>query len=197
MFSLWRGYEGCIPSFGCYKFVGDVWAHVLSLWNLRWVFPSSIGDLWSQWSGLFSNLALDFLLSLTLPYFAWRFWLERNKIYFRDVALSLIRLSFKNCATIKENFLFEVSFQVGPNIFVAPCDALVSLNGTSIVIYLFLWRRERLLWMMLCGKILLLVGWKSILMELWKGNLRLASCGGVLHDSNGRFSSMVVLPLGT
>lgn len=122
---------------GC-RYVREVWAHFISLWNLYWVFCSSIGEVWSQWVGPSSNPALLFLWSLSIPHLAWGIWLECNNKFFRDSDLPSICVAFKICEAIKENFVSKVSFQNGPRLCLCWVTFLLRKIGSFCVISLFL-----------------------------------------------------------
>lgn len=139
-----------------------------------------------------------FVVSLILLHVGWGVWKERNNMLFHQHELSPSRLAFKICNAIKENFMSEFlkipSFNL--KVVVSPYDLLVgkrwnlSLDLSNLVTKVKE-LREGVRWKAP------VIGWYKVNFDgASKVNSRLASCGGVLHDENGRFVSAVVLPLG-
>ena len=69
----------------------SMWMHMLQLFGMDWVMPSSIADLlfcWHHWLGKHNsniwNLVLDCLM--------WTIWTERNWRFFEDTEKSLAQL---------------------------------------------------------------------------------------------------------
>lgn len=66
-------------SFSC-----SIWLHVLQLWNLNGVFPTSIQECFIGWRCLSSNNYMKKICDFILPHVVWGIWKDRDNNIFRD-----------------------------------------------------------------------------------------------------------------
>lgn len=61
-----------------YPFAQEIWGKMLQLWDLYWVFPSTILDQFSQWRAPSNNQVIKRLWSYSLPQLVWGISKEEN-----------------------------------------------------------------------------------------------------------------------
>ena len=72
--------------------VWDLWADLISIPGLPWVFPYSFKDLLSSWTGFPIRKRARKLWMAGPLSLIWAIWKERNEVVFEDAVFSLSRL---------------------------------------------------------------------------------------------------------
>lgn len=151
---------------------------MLQSWDLSWVFPSSMLDLFTQWRAPSTNQVIKRLWSYTLLHLVWGIWKERNNRISRDLASSVEIVFHKIHICTEYDHKMASAWQIQLDIarFFKP------LRKPCEISY---WLEPPL-------------GWVKLNFDgATKSNPGLVGCGGVIRGSNGTFISEGALPLGS
>lgn len=85
-------------------FAQEILGRMLQLWDLCWVFPSTMTDLFIQWRAPSNNQVIKRLWSYSLLHLVWGIWKERNNRIFKDTTLSVEIVFHKIKRAVNEKF---------------------------------------------------------------------------------------------
>lgn len=179
------------------SFVASIQGKIIKLWNIPWVFPSSIEDFFSQWKAPTKNPMLRYFWDLIFPHVAWDLQKEHNIIYrgkeaAEDIVFDKIvrflnenfnTLVQKNILSLKvEQSLYDLTVAKEWNINMAPSRTSMTAKKD----------REGICWSFPPNDWI-----KANFDGAAKGNPGVAGCGGVIRDSFGNFIGATTSPLGS